>query len=82
MRTKKGRRQSWPSWRYGPNGESEIFQSENEVPYGWTVKPGQVFVPRVTATVNRDFVIQLLKERGITPNPTWSAAYMKELLSR
>jgi hypothetical protein len=28
--------QPWPSWAFGPNGESAIFQSEEDVPKGWT----------------------------------------------
>ena len=27
--------QPWPSWAFGPNGQSAIFQSEDEVPAGW-----------------------------------------------
>lgn len=30
---------TFPSWRYGPNGEAEIFQSEAEVPKGWKAAP-------------------------------------------
>ncbi len=31
---------TWPSWRYGPNGESRIFNSAAEVPKGWQDHPG------------------------------------------
>lgn len=31
----------WPGWRFGPNGEQEIFKAEEEVPEGWT----DTFVP-------------------------------------
>lgn len=31
---------TWPSWRYGPNGESGIFNSAAEVPKGWQDHPG------------------------------------------
>lgn len=27
---------AWPSWAHGPKGESAIFNSEDEVPKGWT----------------------------------------------
>jgi hypothetical protein len=30
---------TFPSWRYGPNGEAEIFQTEAEVPKGWKDAP-------------------------------------------
>jgi hypothetical protein len=32
----------WPSWRYGPNGQAEIFQSEDQVPEGWADHPSKV----------------------------------------
>lgn len=32
-------RQSWPAWRYGPNGEARIFASAGEVPEGWGKHP-------------------------------------------
>jgi len=28
--------QSWPAWRYSPEGEGKIFQREEDVPEGWT----------------------------------------------
>lgn len=30
---------NWPSWRYGPNGEADIFNSAAEVPSGWKKHP-------------------------------------------
>lgn len=71
----------FPAWRYGPNGEAEIFNAETEVPFGWTKQPGQVFVPREgTARHDRADLIKQLEEAGITVNPTWSAAHMKKVL--
>lgn len=32
---------NWPAWHYGPNGESQIFQSEDEVPAGWEDHPSK-----------------------------------------
>lgn len=31
--------QEWPSFRYGPNGESKVFQSADDVPEGWRDSP-------------------------------------------
>lgn len=31
----------FPAWRYGPNGQSDIFQSEDDVPAGWTDHPSK-----------------------------------------
>lgn len=33
---------TWPSWMYGPNGASGIFQSAAEVPEGWVDSPAKV----------------------------------------
>lgn len=32
----------WPSWRYGPNGASGVFESEADVPNGWKDHPSKV----------------------------------------
>jgi hypothetical protein len=31
----------FPSWRYGPKGESAVFESENDVPDGWHDHPSK-----------------------------------------
>lgn len=31
---------TFPSWRYGPNGEADIFHDAADVPEGWTEHPG------------------------------------------
>lgn len=33
---KKYEHQAWPAWRYGPDGEGEIFARAEDVPEGWT----------------------------------------------
>jgi hypothetical protein len=73
----------WPSWRYGPNGESAIFQKEGDVPYGWTRKPGDKF-ERTSKTfgLDRDGLIAALALKGIIAHPTWSARHMKDLLDK
>jgi hypothetical protein len=73
----------WPSWRYGPNGEAEIFQCESDVPYGWVAKPGQVFVPPELPPVYvQEELEEQLRAKGITPLGHWSHAYMKELIDQ
>lgn len=32
----------WPAWYYGPNGASQIFETEGEVPAGWVDHPSKV----------------------------------------
>jgi len=31
--------ETWPSWRYGPNGQSMICQGPKDVPKGWKDTP-------------------------------------------
>lgn len=37
----------FPGWYYGPNGESQIFNSIEEVPEGWEDHPSKVKEPQV-----------------------------------
>jgi hypothetical protein len=31
----------FPSWRYGPDGEAQIFQTADDVPAGWVDHPAK-----------------------------------------
>lgn len=59
---------SWPSWRYGPNGQSGIFHSEEEVPEGWKDHPKDVgkdavlIDPADSAPVNSDVAARILAD--------------------
>lgn len=33
---------NWPAWFYGPNGQSDVFDSADEVPAGWQDHPSKV----------------------------------------
>lgn len=35
-------KQMFPSWRYGPDGQSAIFASEADIPAGWAEHPSAV----------------------------------------
>lgn len=41
---------SYPAWFYGPNGQSQIFQSDGEVPEGWQDHPSKVITPEKTGS--------------------------------
>ena len=71
---------SWPSWRYGPNGEAAIFQTEAEVPHGWTRKPGEIYEAPQPIGHDRDQLIADLEAKGVEVLGHWSNSYMKELL--
>lgn len=49
---------SWPAWYYGPNGASQIFATEGEVPAGWADHPSKVDAA------------QLQKQHQDKPTPT------------
>lgn len=42
----------FPGFRYGPNGESQIFEREEDVPQGWTDNPND-FMPSNEAVVDK-----------------------------
>jgi hypothetical protein len=75
---------TWPSWRYGPEGQSAIFQCAEDVPEGWTRKPDEQpepFVPRRRPVVlNRDELIAELQAHGVEPDLSWGMAHMKKVL--
>lgn len=37
--------QAFPSWRYGPGGESKLCASDEDVPEGWASSPADVKAP-------------------------------------
>lgn len=43
------RNAKWPAWRYGPDGQEKIFQSEKDVPAGWEDHPSKVKIAPVKA---------------------------------
>lgn len=73
----------WPSWRYGPEGQAEIFACEADVPEGWTRKPGEPEEPIDRPQVehlDREKIIAQLLEKGIVADPRWAAVRLKDLL--
>lgn len=74
---------SWPSWWYGPNGESAIFQCQEEVPGEWARKPFEP-VPEIpkppVEILDREDLIRQLVENNVDVNHIWSNAHMKRIL--
>lgn len=33
---------NWPAWRYGPNGQSGVFETAKDAPSGWEDHPSKV----------------------------------------
>lgn len=44
---------NFPGWRYGPEGQSAIFQNEDEVPEGW-VRDRKEAAPALEASAKAD----------------------------
>ena len=77
----RARSKDWPAWRFGPDGQSAIFNEESEVPYGWMKSPGEVFVPPpLPPVLNQEELEAALRAKGIEPLGHWGLAYMKELV--
>lgn len=74
----------WPSWRYGPEGQSAIFQKEEDVPEGWTKRPDEapeVYIARPDPEpLDRDELITKLSEIGVDIDPVWCNAHLKKVL--
>lgn len=73
----------WPSWRYGPGGQSAIFQTQEDVPDGWTKKPGEAeeeIIARSPVYYDRLALVAELTQRGISIDPRWGVAHMKKVL--
>ena len=74
----------WPGWRYGPDGEGAIFNRQEDVPEGWTRRPGipePTFIRPTTKTLSRGDLIAQLTEHGIEVNPLWGNAHMQKVLN-
>lgn len=84
-RIKQRPKEFWPAWRYDPAGRGEIFQSAEDVPIGWTRKPGDVYEARAepspTTILDRDVLVAQLMEMEISIKPTWGNAHMQRIIN-
>lgn len=53
--------QDWPSFRYGPNGEKQVFQRPEDVPEGWQDSPNFVQAAKEAGAVT---IGDLMEKRG------------------
>lgn len=60
--------QSWPAWRYGPDGASQVFKSAEDVPEGWADSPDRAptFVEAAHA-IGAETVADLVKRKPGRP---------------
>jgi len=75
----------WPAWRYGPSGESGIFECEEDVPIGWMSTPDAKYEPPEPKTeIDEIAVANKLKELSNLDkiDPTWGKAKLWEELQK
>lgn len=53
--------QAWPSFRYGPNGETQVFQRAEDVPEGWRDSPDFVTAAKEAGA---ETIGDLVQKRG------------------
>ena len=79
----------WPAWRYGPDNQSGIFNSEAEVPEGWVDSPDKVVeeakvireIPTDDTGLTDGEIMSSLVERGTYFNPKWPRDKLLRLLN-
>ena len=74
----------WPAWRFGPKGESAIFQCAADVPDDWKTAydiEEDRDVPRHPCEEHDpDELRSKLLELGVEVNPIWGTAHLKKVL--
>lgn len=81
MARKKREPIMWPHWYYGPDGESGVFNSAEEVPAGWAPTPGgKPYEQPKSTTLDREDLVRQLEAVGVVINPVWGNAHLKRIL--
>lgn len=74
--------ETFPSWRYGPDGEAAVFNSADDVPKGWKDHPPK---PKdqepVEQRPSRAFFQKEARRRGVPFSDSMSAAQLEKLLA-
>lgn len=81
MRRTSRLRPEWPAWRYGPDGESQMFNGPEEVPDGWTKTQPTLFEPiEPLPQICEVSASKKLEDLGVVVDPTWGNAKLQEML--
>lgn len=82
MRRRRRNRIEWPAWWHSPDGESQLFETAEDVPEGWTPKPPSVIYEPVAQgpQVSKESILKQLEEFEVQINPTWGLAKLQEVL--
>lgn len=80
---RRRKKSDWPAWRYGPDGQSAIFEQAEDVPQGWSNKPQlQYEAPEVVPEICKETTIEQLKAKSIKVDPRWGKAKLWEELEK
>lgn len=82
MRRRRRNRVEWPAWWYSPDGESQLFETAEDVPTDWTPKPPTTIYepPAQGPQISKETVIKQLEDFGVAIDPTWGLAKLQEVL--
>jgi hypothetical protein len=77
---------TFPSYRYGPGGKAEVFQSADDVPPGWVDHPSKLKDAKAPEEATerragRAELMEQLRQRGIQYAPNAGGAELAALLA-
>lgn len=73
----------WPAWFFSPDGDSAIFDRQEDVPDGWVnnvVVLPEPFVPAPAVLHDQDELMAELIRLSVDIDPTWGVAHMKKVI--
>jgi hypothetical protein len=73
----------WPAWFYGPDGQSAVFESPDEVPEGWEDHPSKVsgdVADEDISNLTKKQISERLTEAEIEHDPNWTKDKLVALL--
>ncbi len=76
--------QRWPAWFYGPDNQSAVFESPDEVPEGWDDHPSKVSGSEGSeeniSSLTKKQISERLTEAGIEHDANWTKDKLVALL--
>lgn len=70
----------WPAWFHAPNGDSAIFQLQEDVPEGWSRKRQSAYEAPTPLAVDKEATLARLMKLGVLIDPRWGSAQLKKVL--
>lgn len=70
----------FPAWFHAPNGDSAVFQLQEDVPEGWSRKRQSAYEAPTPLAVDKESVLARLCALNIFIDPRWGVAHLKKVL--